>query len=151
MDGHQCKAHLSFLTRHRTLTASSMGMPFQQASRQQIIYTSSLYLHCLFSFLSLSLSPAGAVKVTSSAGTKWILPEQVPDVLRKRSWLHEIEFFCPSATCTCVAPHGRVQGSEPLEPAPTPALPAGPSSPAPTGKEARWGDCSCGHCPALYL
>jgi len=64
--------------------------------------------------------PAGAVKVTSSAGTKWILPEQVPDVLRK------------------------VQGSEPLEPAPTPALPAGPSSPAPTGKEARHGMCKMG-------
>ena len=27
--------------------------------------------------------PAGAVKVTSSAGTKWILPDQVPSALRK--------------------------------------------------------------------
>lgn len=113
--------------------------------------THYLYIIIAFAlFVFLSLSPAGAVKVTSSAGTKWILPEQVPDVLRKRSWLHEIEFFV-QLQHGLVAPHGRVQGSEPLEPAPTPALPAGPSSPAPTGKEARWGDFSYGHCPALYL
>ena len=27
--------------------------------------------------------PAGSVKVTSGAGIKWILPDQVPNVLRK--------------------------------------------------------------------
>ncbi|CAL1131914.1 unnamed protein product [Cladocopium goreaui] len=60
--------------------------------------------------------PAGAVKVTSSAGTKWILPDQVAEVLRK------------------------VQGDG-LDPLPTPAL-TGPSSPP--GKETRSGMCKMG-------
>ena len=68
------------------------------AGKQTTTYLYIIIAFALFVFLSLSLSPAGAVKVTSSAGTKWILPEQVPDVLRKHSWLHEIELFCPTAT-----------------------------------------------------
>ncbi|CAK9001267.1 unnamed protein product [Durusdinium trenchii] len=62
--------------------------------------------------------PAGAVKVTSSAGTKWILPDQVPDVLRK------------------------AQGAEP-DPRPAPGAGAGPSA---TRADSRPGMCkmSCG-------
>ena len=62
--------------------------------------------------------PAGAVKVTSSAGTKWILPDQVPSALRK------------------------VQGGD--IPASEPALPPLPGAKAEARPSAKPGMCKMG-------